>query len=147
MNRLKRREAEFVEELERLNGENAEEAVVRAGLAPAGKKAAAAAKKLLLNDSVMEYMRERAALRLRASGYTPERICLELIKVYERCMQAEPVTKKGAEGDNVCGEYKFDARGAMKALELLGQSLGVFRPEVRVSADEGLKVEIEVVGS
>lgn len=145
MSELKKKEERFVEELELLSGENAAEAVVRAGLAPAGKRAEAAAEKLLSSDAVMEYMRSRAELRLRACGYTQERICLELIKIYERCMQAEPVTRKGDDGETVCGEYKFDSRGAMKALELLGQSLGVFRREVKLSADEGARVEIEVV--
>lgn len=45
-----------------------------------------------------------------------------LMKVADRCMQAEPVMKNG---ENT-GEYKFDSAGANRSLELLGKELGMF---------------------
>ncbi|MBR4941635.1 MAG: terminase small subunit [Clostridia bacterium] len=143
MSELRRKEARFVSELEQLSCEQAAEAVVRAGLAPAGKRAERMAERLLMSEEVTEYIRSRAEMKLRACGYTQERICLELIRIYERCMQIEPVTKKGEEG--LAGEYKFDSRGAMKALELLGQCLGFFKRDVKLTADEISRVEIEVI--
>lgn len=50
-------------------------------------------------------------------------VTAKLQSVVNRCMQAEPV--KDAEG-NPIGEYKFNAGGANKALELLGKELGMF---------------------
>ena len=140
---LKKKEIRFVEELERLNCEQAALAVVRAGLAPAGARAERMAEKLLTSEAVENYIRNRAEMKLRACGYTQERICLELIRIYERCMQIEPAVKKGEDG--ACGEFKFDSRGAMKALELLGQCLGFFKRDVKLSADELARVEIEVI--
>jgi len=45
-----------------------------------------------------------------------------LMKVADRCMQEEPVTKNG----EPTGEYKFDSAGANRALELLGKEMGMF---------------------
>ncbi len=53
----------------------------------------------------------------------------ELYEVYLRCMQEVPVTKKDKEtGKQVpTGVYQFDARGALKALQMLGDAVGVFK--------------------
>ncbi len=56
-----------------------------------------------------------------------------LMKVVERCMQAEPV--KDRQG-NVTGEYKFDASGANAALRMLGDTLGMFKPVETKPGDE-----------
>ncbi|MBQ8899289.1 MAG: hypothetical protein IJY86_12595 [Clostridia bacterium] len=143
MSELKKKEALFVAELEKLSSEQPALAVVRAGLAPEGEKAERMAERLLSSEAVTEYIRTRAETRLKACGYTQERICLELIRIYERCMQIEPATKRGEDG--ACGEFKFDSRGAMKALELLGQCLGFFKRDAKLSVDELSRVEIEVV--
>jgi hypothetical protein len=45
-----------------------------------------------------------------------------LMKVADRCMQAEPVVVRGEQ----TGEYKFDSAGANRALELLGKEMGMF---------------------
>lgn len=50
-----------------------------------------------------------------------------LMTVTERCMQAEPVMVRGEDGDMVpSGEYRFDASGANRALELLGKTMRMF---------------------
>lgn len=46
-----------------------------------------------------------------------------LMKVADRCMQAEPVTDRQG---NTTGEYRFDSAGANRSLELLGKELGMF---------------------
>ena len=56
-----------------------------------------------------------------------------LMKVVDRCMQAEPV--KDRDG-NETGEYKFDSSGANKALQLLGAELGMFTPKTEKPGDE-----------
>jgi phage terminase small subunit len=53
-----------------------------------------------------------------------------LMQVTERCMQAEPVLdNKG----KPTGEYKFDAAGANRSLELLGKEIGMFASKAEVN--------------
>lgn len=62
-----------------------------------------------------------AAGRLGIShGY----ILKNLKDVAERCLQAEPVLDP--EG-NPTGEYRFDAKGAVAALKLMGETVGTFQ--------------------
>ena len=58
-----------------------------------------------------------------------ELITKELYSVYLKCVQAVPVMVKDKEsGKQVpSGIYQFDARCALKALQLLGDALGVFK--------------------
>ncbi|MEN8130923.1 MAG: hypothetical protein ABFS45_12170 [Pseudomonadota bacterium] len=58
------------------------------------------------------------------------------VRVYERCMQDVPVLDK--EG-NPTGEFKFDANGANRALELIGRhrSVSAFKP----TDDDGRPVD------
>ena len=51
-------------------------------------------------------------------------VMANLVKVAERCMQDEPVRDK--EG-NPTGEYGFDSAGAIKALNLIGLEVGMFK--------------------
>ena len=45
----------------------------------------------------------------------------QAVKVHDRCMQAEPVMV----GGEPTGDYKFEAAGANKALELIGKHIDV----------------------
>lgn len=63
----------------------------------------------------------------------------------ERCMQKEPV--KNGRGEEV-GEWKYNASGANKALELLGRSIGLFADKAKASELENaneheLRAELE----
>lgn len=60
-----------------------------------------------------------------------DHIVAGLIKIFERCMQAEPVMQ----GKVQTGVWKFDSTGATKALELLGKYIGMFPERVRLSGD------------
>jgi phage terminase small subunit len=69
-------------------------------------------------------MKQRVADDLATKyGVTRETVLRDLIDVKNRCMQAEPVLD--GEG-NPTGEYKFDSTGAINALKLIGQDLGMF---------------------
>lgn len=63
------------------------------------------------------------------SKITPEIVADELYNVYLRCMQEVPVMAKDKEtGKQVqTGVYQFDARCALKALQLLGDAVGLFK--------------------
>ena len=46
-----------------------------------------------------------------------------LVTLVDRCMQAVPVLNKRG---NATGQYRFEANGAVKSLELLGLEAGMF---------------------
>lgn len=49
---------------------------------------------------------------------------------------------KDKDGDIV---YKFDAMGALRALELLGKHLGMFKEKIRVETEAGLQAILDVL--
>ena len=143
---LKPREKRFVEELE-VDGNKAE-AALRAGYGGGENRrsAATAASRLLAREEVAEYRALRATMIYEALGLSADSIMAETVKVYRRCMQGEEVMawnseKKEWEGT---GEWKFDSKGALKALELMGEHLGVFERENDPAANK-LDVNINVV--
>jgi phage terminase small subunit len=55
--------------------------------------------------------------------------------ISDRCVQAEPVMIRNADGEMVeSGEYKFDSAGANKATELIGKHLGMFGDKLDVTS-------------
>lgn len=75
-------------------------------------------------------------------GIDKQSILRRLDQVVERCMEAEPVLD--SEG-NETGEYRFNATGANRALELLGKELGMFVERKEVSTRKIGKIVREVV--
>jgi hypothetical protein len=59
------------------------------------------------------------------SGLDREWVITRLMSVVDRCMQAEPVMINGEPS----GEFKFDAPGANTALRMLGDTMGLFKPQ------------------
>lgn len=67
------------------------------------------------------------------SGLDRQWVISRLMTVVERCMKAEPVMdKKGTP----TGEYVFDSSGANNALRMLGDTLGLFKPQAKEPGDE-----------
>jgi phage terminase small subunit len=58
-----------------------------------------------------------------------------LKSVADRCMTAEQVMVKGANGMEPSGEYKFDSSGANRSLELIGRHFKMFTDKVELSND------------
>jgi phage terminase small subunit len=67
----------------------------------------------------------------------------QLVEVFECCMQQKPVRDK--EG-NPTGEYRFDAAGAARALELIGKhkAVNAFKETQRdrESSDEAIEIAV-----
>ena len=125
---LTRRERLFVEEYDK-DG-NGTQAAIRAGYT-AGKKnvsASVQASKLLRSAKISAYRRARAKELCRQLGISRETIRLNVMDVYRRCMTAKPVMKYDPDRREwvESGEYVFDSKGALKAMELLGKPLGMF---------------------
>lgn len=112
----------FVEEY--LIDLNATQAALRAGYSP--RTATEIGSQNLRKP---EIKRALTAARQELSEETQlnkEWIETRLMSVVERCMQAEPVLSR--EGKPT-GQYRFDAAGANRALELLGRRLKIFEEE------------------
>ena len=140
----------FIEELE-VDGNKAA-AALRAGYGTSkdGKKnsrsAATQASRLLAKKDIAEYRALRAERMYEELGLSANTVMAEIAKVHRRCMQEEEVTvwnpqTKEWEGT---GEYRFDSKGALRALELMGEHLGAFKNE-REASENKIDVNINVV--
>ena len=145
--KLKPKEKLFIEYLE--EGMCKADAALSAGYGQGKNRASAAtaASRILARDEVIEYRELRAQMICEELGISKNTVLSEIAKVHRRCMQAEevmawnPQTKEW-EGT---GEFKFDSRGALKALELMGESLGIFKNEKDMGAERDVNVNINVV--
>lgn len=111
---------------------NGTAAAIRAGYKAgrAGASAAVTASRLLRDERVRAY---RAALireSVEDEALSAESLVIKLVDIYKRCMQAEPVMTWDSEAKQwkESGIWRFDARGAMKALEQLSRLLGLDAP-------------------
>lgn len=144
------KERRFIEELE-VDGSKAD-AALRAGYGRARdggenrRSAATAASRILAREEVAEYRTLRAALTYEELGISADTIMTEAAQVYRRCMQGEPVMEWNPETREWerSGEWRFDSKGALRALELMGEHLGVFDKEKDRGENE-VNVNINVV--
>ena len=140
------KERQFIEELE-FDG-NKGEAALRAGFGKGEniRSAGTAASRILAKEEVRELRALRAERAYEELGLSRDTIIAEVVKVYRRCMLTEPVLKwdptekKWIES----GEYRFDSKGALKALELMGEPIGVFKND-EDGKDKSIDVNINVV--
>ena len=105
---------------------NGTKAATRAGYSE--HTAAQQACRILKKPEVQERIVELEANICESLGLTAATVLHDLMKVAERCMQAVPVMEWNYELREMVatGEYQFDSKGANRALELLGQHLGMF---------------------
>lgn len=108
----------------------------------AGYKAESAsqqASRLLKKDKVLAYVRALRAQAAEGVCLQVEDVLRDLIEIKNRCMQAVPVQvwdseqKAYVDSDK---KFTFNAKGAVDALKLLGESLGMFEKKVKVEAPE-----------
>lgn len=112
---------------------NGTKAAQRAGYAE--KTAAAQASRLLKNVNILSRVRALQKERLEKLAVTQESVLLNLLEVYDRCMQKKPVYEWDYETGQYkeTGEYAFDSKGALRALELIGRHLAMFTQKVEHS--------------
>jgi phage terminase small subunit len=113
---------------------NGTQAAIRAGYSE--KTAEYQASRLLSKVKVQEAVQEALKLREERTAITADYVLTGLKKVHERCAQEVPVLDR--EG-NPTGEYRFDASGANKALELLGKHLKLFTDKIEARVIRGLE--------
>lgn len=146
MPKLTDKQKEFVRQY--LVDLNATQAAVRAGYSV--KTAYRQGADLLQKTSIREAIEKAQAKRARRVEVTQDYVLSNLVEVVERTMQRAPVTDR--KGEQVTDEegravWTFDAKGANRALELLGKHLGIFTDKVRaeVSGPDGGPVASEIV--
>lgn len=126
---LKPKERAFAEEY--VKDFNATDAVLRAGYEQKRASAAVTGTRLLRKEPVRAYVDALLREKAEGAGASRESIVSRLVDITQRCMSAEPVkewdpaTKAWVDS----GEYRFDSRGATKALETLSKLLGYDSPE------------------
>lgn len=140
---LSRREREFCERY--LAERNGTQAAQGAGYSPDNRQAAAVtASRLLRKAKIAAYLRARAREIYEQLCITPETIAADLSRVYRRAMQAEPVMAYNRETEQMepTGIYTFDGKTAIRALELMGDSLGMFEKGMRLEGESKLIIEL-----
>lgn len=134
---------------------NGTQAAIRAGYSE--KTAQEQSSRLLSNvkvsDRVAELKRERSS-RVQIDA---DWVLMAAKRVYDRCMQEEPVLEKDGthvmcktESGDIAAAYTFNAAGANKALETIGKHVAVNAFAEKQSDDRQeqiTRVVVEVVGA
>lgn len=158
---MTKKQKRFVEEY--LIDLNATQAAIRAGYSP--KTANEQGARLLANVSVQEAIAKAMAERSKRTGISQDRVIQELARIAFvnpqnvinpkdasvkadateddlACIQSVKVkTMDGAKGKSVEREVRLNDK--MKALELLGKHLGMFKDKLEVDADMDLNITID----
>lgn len=127
---------------------NATQAAIRAGYSE--RTASRIGPQLLGKTWVREAIEKAQAKRAQRVEVTQDYVLSNLVEVVERTMQRAPVLDR--KGEQVTDEegravWTFDAKGANRALELLGKHLGIFTDKIRaeVSGPDGGPMASEIV--
>lgn len=93
--------------------------------------------KLLQNPEVLACIKENQKSLVDSSCLTEEKVINHLQDVLERCLSAKPVTEWDySEHEMVeTGAWTFDSKGALEAIKMLGQHLGMFSNKIKISTD------------
>jgi len=123
---------------------NATQAAIRAGYS--AKTAYRQGADLRRKTSIREAIEKAQAERSQRVEVTQDYVINNLVEIVERTMQRAPVTNR--KGEQVTDEegravWCFDAKGANRALELLGKHLGVFTDKVQTEVSGGLSITWE----
>ncbi len=108
---------------------NATQAAIRSGYSKRSAKSVGSEN--LTKPDILTRVRELQAEQRERLCITADWVVMSLVDVYEKCMQLKPVmvwnpeTKQKEES----GEYVFDSKGALNALEMIGKHLAVFDPK------------------
>lgn len=105
---------------------NQTQAAINAGYSE--KTAYSIGNRLLKKVEIQKYIERLKRERVERVEIKADDILKDLIEIKDRCMQAKPVTFMGtqvkdSDGNNL---WKFDAKGATKAIELIGKHIGFF---------------------
>ena len=131
---------------EYLKDGNATAAAIRAGYSERRNSAAVQGARMLKKEKVRAYRHALIREQMKNKDLTKESIVLKLSEIVDRCMQNIPVTEYNHDTKQYeeTGEYEFDSRGAIRALNSLTKILGFDAPvkvETTVSGFEAFAEE------
>lgn len=120
------------------------EAIVRAYPGRIFKRPKVKASKLLAKPQIWTAVEERRAEAISAAGVTSVHVLRRIYQTMERCAQVEPIVDQHGKQVMVTtpsGEFsaafRFDAKGVLKAAELLGDHLKLFTKVHEVTGKGG----------
>ena len=142
------REILFVKEyLKTLNGT---QAAIQAGYKPGENNASAAvqASRLLRDVRIRAYRDALLRESVEDMALTSNNVLLQLMEIYRRCMAAVPVMIWDGEKREwvESGVWKFDAKGATKALEQIAKITGMEAPQKFNVNGNGLEEFLQGLG-
>ncbi len=111
---------------------NGKQAAIRAGYK--SENAEVQASRMLSNAKVLARVRELQQEQVERLAVSQDYVVLQLLDTYRSCREDEPVLAWDPESGTMqeTGMYKFDSKGALRALELLGRHLGMFNDKLQV---------------
>lgn len=125
---------------------NSTDAAIRAGYSQ--KTAYSIGSENLKKPEVLARVRELQAQQAERLAISADWVILQLVEVYKKCMQVEEVMIwDGGERKKVpSGEYVFDSKGALSALEMIGKHLAMFEGRGKSANDKTLQKLDEILG-
>ncbi len=123
--------------LEYINDFNGTQAYLRAGFKVTYQTARVEASKLLAKPNVLARVKELIRERAERLCLDADNVVLRLIDIYEKCMSEKPVLAFNYDTRQMeeTGEYVFDSKGALKATELIGRHLAMFKDKLELSGE------------
>ena len=127
--------------MEYLIDRNGTQAAIRAGYGEKG--AGVAACRMLKKPNILARVRELQAEEAERLSLSADAVLMEIWRTYMRCMQKSPVMEfDRATGEMLpTGEWQFDSRGATNCLKMLGDRVGMFEHNVKLSVETPIIVD------
>ena len=116
---------------------NATQAAIRAGYSE--KTARSTASENLTKPDILARVRELQKQQAERLCISADWVVMQLVEVYKRCMTQEEVLiwDSDLRQKVPSGEYVFDSKGALNALDMIGRHLGLF--DGKTAAQENKK--------
>ena len=110
----------------------------------AGYRNSEIGRQLLTKNNVLQEINKRIAERSQRTQYSQDNVINDLLEIKERCMQARPVVNmRGQQVQDNDGKslWTFDAKNALRAIELLGKHMGMFKDKLQLENVGALKIQ------
>ena len=124
---------------------NATEAAKKSGYSE--NTAYSIGQRLLKNAEISQAINTALQERKQRTAITADYVLANLREIVERTMQKQPVIVKGVQAVDESGNnlWTFDAKNAIKALELIGKHLGLFTDKHELKAELGCSTLADLI--
>lgn len=104
--------------------------------------AATTAWRMLRNVDILSRVRAKQDELAEQACLTENYVLLQLKDIYEKCSVGKPVLEWDYDNHKMVetGEYTFDSKGALKAMEMIGNYLGMFKDNVTLSGAAPVRI-------